>query len=289
MNITEIKHKLNKHGWCIVPNILNADEIEEAKQMFYKWQTTIKNHDYLHKTIDPHSIYKYHEAGHQEHAWFVRTRPKVKEIFSGLWNTDELVVSFDGSCYVDKECQKKDAIWTHSDQAPNNNKLACYQGFVSLTSNKERTLVVYDKTHRIHNEYFKRRNIVNSKNWNLIDKHDVINAGKLKRVLRVPAGALVLWDSRTFHQNQYGAPASEERMVQYVCFLPKNHTKNTEQMSIKRRKYFKERRTTSHWPYPLSVNAMQPRTFGDKTKNIDYTQLTQCNIDKYMSEIENMI
>jgi ectoine hydroxylase-related dioxygenase (phytanoyl-CoA dioxygenase family) len=64
MNITEIKHKLNKHGWCIVPNILNTDEIKEAKQMFYKWQTTIKNHDYLHKTIDPHSIYKYHEAGH---------------------------------------------------------------------------------------------------------------------------------------------------------------------------------------------------------------------------------
>ena len=68
-------------------------------------------------------------------------------------------------------------------------------------------------------------------------------------------------------------------------------------MKIKRRKYFKERRTTSHWPYPLNVNAM--RTFGDKSKhidytqltqcNIDYTQLTQCNIDKYMSEIENML
>ena len=60
-------------------------------------------------------------------------------------------------------------------------------------------------------------------------------------------------------------------------------------MKIKRRKYFKERRTTSHWPYPLNVNAMQPRTFGDKSKHIDYTLLTQCNIDKYMSEIENML
>ncbi len=40
-------------------------------------------------------------------------------------------------------------------------------------------------------------------------------------------------------------------------------------MKIKRRKYFKERRTTSHWPYPLNVNAM--RTFGDKSKHIDYT------------------
>tara|TARA_Y100000994_G_C15586439_1_gene398731 strand:- start:35 stop:904 length:870 start_codon:yes stop_codon:yes gene_type:complete len=289
MNITEIKEHLNNHGWCIVPNVLSNEEVKEAKQMFYNWQTTIKNHDYLHNTIDPHSIYKYHEAGHQEHAWFIRTRPKVKEVFSGLWNTDELVVSFDGSCYVSKECKKKDAIWTHSDQAPSIQKLACYQGFVSLTNNKERTLVVYDKTHLIHNEYFKRKNIMNNENWNLIDKQDVMNAHKLKRVLTVPAGALVLWDSRTFHQNQYGAPCSEERMVQYVCFLPKNNAKNSEQMRIKRKKYFEERRTTSHWPYPIRVNALQPRTFGNKNKNIDYSELTRVNLDKYMLDIANML
>jgi hypothetical protein len=54
-------------------------------------------------------------------------------------------------------------------------------------------------------------------------------------------------------------------------------------------KYFKERRTTSHWPYPLSVNALQPRTFGNKNKNIDYSQLTRVNLDKYMLDIDNML
>ena len=34
-----------------------------------------------------------------------------------------------------------------------------------------------------------------------------------KVVLNIPAGSLVLWDSRTFHQNQYGKPNSEERIV----------------------------------------------------------------------------
>ena len=43
MNITEIKNKLNKHGWCIVPNILNEHEVNDAKKMFYDWQKTIKN------------------------------------------------------------------------------------------------------------------------------------------------------------------------------------------------------------------------------------------------------
>ena len=42
-----------------------------------------------------------------------------------------------------------------------------------------------------------------------------------RRVMHIPAGALVLWESRTFHQNQYSKPNSEERLIQYVCYLPK--------------------------------------------------------------------
>jgi len=289
MDTKHIKAHLDKHGWCVVPNVLSNDEIVEAKRMFYGWQQTIENHDYLHNTINPHCIYKYHEAGHQEHAWYIRTRPKVKEIFSGLWNTKDLVVSFDGSCYIGKQCKKKDAIWTHTDQSPTIKKHTCYQGLVSLTDNKERTIVVYDKTHLIHSKYFEIKNNTGKGNWHLIDKQDVINASKLKRTLHVPAGAMVLWDSRTFHQNQYGAPNSEERMVQYVCFLPKNNPKNTETIATKRQKYFRERRTTSHWPYPLKVNGLQPRTFGDKSKIIDYSLLKSVNLDRYMSDIENMI
>jgi hypothetical protein len=66
-----------------------------------------------------------------------------------------------------------------------------------------------------------------------------------------------LWDSRTFHQNQYGT-LPEERLVQYVCFLPRNHPSNTAGMQRTRQKYFEKRRTTSHWPYPLSVVSQHP-------------------------------
>ena len=44
-----------------------------------------------------------------------------------------------------------------------------------------------------------------------------------KRILHVPKGSMVLWDSRTFHQNQHGnLESNEERMIQYICFFPKN-------------------------------------------------------------------
>ena len=55
--------------------------------------------------------------------------------------------------------------------------------------------------------------------------------------------------------------------------LPKNHPNNTNSQTKKRKKYFDDRRTTSHWPYPLRVNGKQPQTYGDNRKIIDYDKL----------------
>ena len=158
-----------------------------------------------------------------------------------------------------------------------------------MTDNSQRTLVVYESSHKLHETYFKERDINSGKNWQLID-HDYLDRIKdQKKVLNVKAGDLVLWDSRTFHQNQYGEPNLEERIVQYVCYLPKNDKKNTKSQKTKREKYFLERRTTSHWPYPLHVNSLQPQTYGDKSREIDYSKLSAPNLDEYMETIKTLI
>ena len=286
-----IKDKLKNYGYIVIPDVLNKKEILEVKTEHEKWRKTIPEHNKIHNSIDPHGIYKFHEVGHQRHAWLVRINPKVQEIFAKLWNTttDNLNVSFDGSCYIDKEVKKKDNIWTHTDQAPSKKGLQCYQGFISLTSNKERTLVVYHKSHMIHEKYFKEKGNKSNKNWCKIDLETLQKLDNLKRILQVPAGALVIWDSRTFHQNQYGEPCSEERLVQYVCYLPKTHPKNTKSIQKKRLKYFEERRTTSHWPSPIYVNSKQPRTYGDNTKLINYDSLIPPKLDDLESEIKKLL
>ena len=82
-----------------------------------------------------------------------------------------------------------------------------------MTNNEDRTLIVYEKSHLLHEQYFKYRNISHSKNWNLIDI-DYLNSIKdSKRILKVNAGDLVIWDSRTFHQNQYGKINNEESTI----------------------------------------------------------------------------
>ena len=61
---------------------------------------------------------------------------RFQDVFKKLWETDELIVSFDGSCYIPKALQKADNIWTHTDQAPAYKGLKCYQGLVTLLIQK---------------------------------------------------------------------------------------------------------------------------------------------------------
>ena len=284
------KEELEKNGYTIIENVLNNDEVSTALKMFKDWQNSVPNLEKFHHKVDPHGIYKFHQAGHQPHAWYIRTRPSVQKPFNYLWNTDDLIVSFDGSCYIPESCKKKDNIWTHVDQAPDYaSEKKCYQAFVALTHNKERTLIVYEGTHQLYKQYVDEYNISGKNNWTKINPEFLLKNQDRKKVLEVPAGAMVIWDSRTFHQNQYGKPDSEERYVQYVCYLPRDHKNNTKAIQKKRLKYFNEKRTTSHWPCPIYVNGLQPQTYGDKTREIDYNQLPEINLNNMNDDIMKLI
>ena len=129
--------ELEEKGFTIIPSALTSEEIELAKTMFYDWENSVENLEKMHDTIEPHGIFKFHEVGHQEFAWFIRTRPKIIRIFKKLWQTDSLVVSFDGACHIPKKFSKRDKIWTHTDQSPKCVGLNCFQSFVALTDNSE--------------------------------------------------------------------------------------------------------------------------------------------------------
>ena len=287
--IETISNDLNQKGYCIVKNVLCKEEITNATELFYSWKNSIPDLDKIHSTINPHCIFKFHEIGHQEHAWFLRTRPQIIALFKKIWNCDELVTSFDGFCYMPTDLSKKNNCWTHTDQAANKKGANCYQSFISLTNNKEKTLVVYEGSHLLHERYFEEKNITGTKNWSLIDIEYLKSIEDKKRILEVNEGDLVIWDSRTFHQNNYGSKSDGERLVQYLCYLPKNNKGNTKAQQKKREKYFIERRTTSHWPYSITVNGLQPQTYGDKEKLIDYSKLKAPDLSKYVEIIKTLI
>ena len=105
---------------------------------------------------------------------------------------------------------------------------------------------------------------------------------------------MVVWDSRTFHQNLCGnEECKEERLVQYLCYLPKNNDGNTEREQRYRKRYFQTRRTTSHWPYPMNVIPYQPDAYNyynpEEEIIIDYDSLPEPYLDDLRIKIDELL
>ena len=183
--------ELAEKGYCVIENILTDEEVATSIGYFREWFSSHPQIEGLHSKISPHGIFKYHEVGHQRHAWYIRTRENVQNVFKNIWQTDEIVVSFDGCCYIPAECKKKDSTWTHTDQAPTKKGLKCIQGFVALTDNTERTLIVYEGSHKLHEEYAKEYNLTSTKDWLLIEQKYLDKISASKKVLNIKAGSIM--------------------------------------------------------------------------------------------------
>jgi hypothetical protein len=298
MDIDRIKRDLAADGYSVVRGVLSGEEVAEYLADMRAWQATVPNYKAIHRTVDPHGIHKYHYAGHTRAAWKIRLNMKLRRLFAGLWDVEDaengLVVGFEGSCYIPPECTKEDSVWTHSDQSPSVEGVACYQAFAALTSNKKRTFVVYSGTHLEHRTYFESKGVLSTVPvpWQRCDSADIVSRfASRKRVVEVEAGDVVVWDSRTFHQNQYGAPPNvaggevgEERAVQYVCYMPKAGARNSRAMQAKRLAYYGERRTTTHWPYPIRVHPLQP-----PHRMIDYGSMEMPDLDDLDQKIRKLL
>jgi hypothetical protein len=60
-------------------------------------------------------------------------------------------------------------------------------------------------------------------------------------------------------------------------------------MLEKRQKYFADKRTTSHWAYPVRVNGLQPQNYGDATLKINYSELIEPKLEDMIEEITKLI
>ena len=294
LSLAYYKTELTNKGYTIIPNIYNQHEIQEYRDEFDKWRANTFDLDKLHNTIDFNGIYKHHRVGQQRFAWLARTNEKVQRVFKYLWSTSDIVTAFDGCCYYPTDFSGTPTYWTHTDQAGTKQGLRCYQSFLSLTNNKWRTLVVYEYSHLLHQHYFKSMGIESNRDWNVIDEMYSSRIVDSMKFLDVPAGALVVWDSRLFHQNTCGTPdCKEERLVQYLCFLPRDNIQNTETECKKRLRYFENMRTTSHWPYPLNAVPEQPNMYNYYNPKapiiIEYNQLPEPHLIDLMSEIKKII
>lgn len=292
---------LRENGVAVLPGLLTPEEcssVEEGmwdclKKTTEEWKSPINKSDKATWDLSNFSplhgmLIQHHSVGHWQPVWDVRQNPKVVNVFKSLWETEDLLVSFDGvSISLPPEITNKgwhrgsldtsgkSSLTLHCDTSYVNNGKPndCVQGWVTPLEVKDgdATLAFLKGSHKYHSQFGKKYEITDKSNWNKLSEEQVdtyvLEYGCPLQRIKCPAGSIVLWDSKTIHCGQQplkGRPEQNVRLCIYVCMLPR--TRSTAANLKKKRKAFEELRLTTHDAATIKLFPMNPRIWSSEQK-----------------------
>ena len=241
---------LEEQGYAVVAHALTEEQAGIALEKLWDYLENLGTgvdrddpetwHDNRWPTAVHGGILPSHGIGHCEAQWFIRDIPNVKASFAQVWDTDDLLVSFDGVSiwrpwtYNEDWRTNEGTSWLHIDQHPIGRPgKHCVQGLVNLIESTPATggNVVVPGSHRLF------ENIPEQYTDRLARIHPSIDHFRFPNddpglvdfqpiMAHLYPGDLLLWDSRTIHCS---APAQEVptndrdllRAVSLVCMMPR--------------------------------------------------------------------
>jgi hypothetical protein len=240
---SKLKAMLKEHGMAVVTEILDSDEIAELESI---WKRELEEESALpwKQVSDGGWWVNAWMHAHGEFAWKARLHPRVKDTYSRIYGTHDLVCGLDvvkNFCVPQAPPEVDNVQWLHVDQ----NMLTgitgdCYQSILYLWPSggeSKSTTVVWPGSHKEdgtygqlmedpeakekgalrnaygipHGHYIALSNLKAQGSEELLKK-----AMDGSRRVPVPAGALLVWSSRTVHQGWRGGP----RLAVPVCYEP---------------------------------------------------------------------
>jgi hypothetical protein len=284
-NIDSIINKLNEYGIAIIPQLLSDKEIQDMNDGMWSYLEYItedfdkpikrNNTNSWDSYFDLQPLYsmiiQHWGIGHAQHVWDLRENPKIVDIFAKIWdcNNEDLLTSFDiSSFHLPPEITKRgffeNKYWFHSDQSYTKPDFECVQSWVTGydVNEGDATLVILEKSHKLHNEFAQKFNIDKKEDWYLLNEEEIKfykDNCEIKKIT-CPAGSMVLWDSRLIHcgmEPEKTRVIPNFRNVSYICMMPRKLV--SEDILIKKQKAFKNLRTTTHWPNRVKVFTKYPK------------------------------
>jgi len=281
-----------ENGYVVIRNVAGVEERNTAIGLF--WDLAEKMRPEIKRT-DPNTwkdeywvadpgvgIMSGYGIGQSAFMWYSRLLPKVKQSFMQIWQTDDLLVSYDG-CGVFRPPEhnpkwKTHGAWYHIDQnCYKRQGLNAVQGLVNYFPSGPHDggfVVVPKSTHMVDASFLKYHDICSPKGRDYVrmypdaiywrEHRDAINTRNdsnrfdlLPVKLVLDAGDLVLWDSRAIHCNHPvtqnnpspDAPNHLKRLTAYICMTPSSLAKNVEELVKYRILAFQKGITTTHWPH----------------------------------------
>lgn len=264
---------LDEKGYAVVPGVLTDAECDSVLEKMKSFIAGLgRNIEERNDLSNIHGIYQHYGVGQSAAVWEVRTNPAVARPFEEIYGTNDLLVSFDGFCLMLPTRRfQKGKYWLHMDQSAKATGRQCIQGYVNLfDSSTDRTgsLLVLPGSHLKFADFFSQFPEMREKaktDWCKLETDEQREFfGVEPTRVHGPRGSMVLWDSRTVHQNigpAVGASEALPRCVVYTCFQPRSWC--SEKNLSKKKDAFSEFRMTTHWPASkIKLFGKNPRTYG---------------------------
>lgn len=281
---------LDTEGYAVVAGVADSGQLASAEGLlwdFLEQHTSWRRHDpdtWTDAALEKigsvqNGLVNGDGMGQSDFLWYLRILPNVREVFARIWNTHDLLVSFDGAGIFrpwNHGFRKTVSGWWHVDQGRGKQGRHAVQGLVSLYDADCTTggLTVVPTSHKRFDE------VVEDQQNETIDYCTVQPYCQAlqelpRRLVCCKAGDIILWDSRTIHAN---APATETptckrgrllRAVGYVCMTPAKFA--PAEVRTGRRSAYEYRVSTSHWPQKLDLGSAgpePPRSLSDSSYEI---------------------
>ncbi len=213
---------LQENGYVVIAGVSSEQENMEAREAFWTFSenvtpelkrddpTTWKGKNWIADTSN--GIHNARGFNHSDFLWNARMLPAVRKAFGAIWNTDDLIVSYDaGNVFRPWKFDENwltHGGWWHVDQnclkGKSRQGLVCVQGVVTYYDATEDTggLCVIPGSHKHHEELCARTAMAKTMHDFVPVKRDdpLLQNGDAILVC-AKAGDLILWDSRTVHCN----------------------------------------------------------------------------------------
>ncbi|KAE9369064.1 hypothetical protein N431DRAFT_510519 [Stipitochalara longipes BDJ] len=243
------RHDLFQNGYAIIKNAVPASRaaeyVESMTQWLEKFPLGFDRKDpstWTEEHLPAHmkgGMYHSYSISHEKFVWDARLEPGILNTFSKIWDTDELLVSFDGisiTLPLPESQRKKSGRWPHQDQNFLIRGFQCAQGILNLAPNDDWHGFSDDEV-----DWFKARGCEEAK-------------------LCAEAGDLIVWDSRTVHFNVL-PEGDNVCAVIYACYTP---AALATPEGLEKKKEIFERERTTHWPHRNFWRADEILRFGKK-------------------------
>ena len=276
------KSELDREGFTVIRAVAGEDEVEKARALTWEWLeslgTGIKKEEPDTWTDEAwpdwpgrkkYGTCKSQGAAHLGATWYLRGLPRLKEVFTRFWGTEELIVSLDGMIiwrpWSEQEDRRPGSSKLHMDQNPAQKPgFHCVQGMLPLypvTPSVGGTMVV-PRSHLKQAELLSRHKNTSRephRDYRVINPCDPLQGQEV--LVPLMPGDLLLWDSRLVHCGTVG-PGMDDLISSTLarasmCVSMGPRDKASREVLTKRKNAVTEGWAFSHWPWEARGSAGQ--------------------------------